>query len=96
MRLTITRLTYFLTVILWLNISACSKASLPNCEEWEITDEKFSTGGCIDWSCGGRRIYQLIFCGNSLDNAKSGNTIVISEDQCCKKTRTFVRYIRNM
>ena len=95
MQSTITKLTYLLAVILLLAISGCSKVSLPKCEEWEITDEKFSMGGCIDWSCGGRRTYQLTFCGSSLDNAKAGNTIVISEDQCCKKTRTFVRFIRN-
>ena len=95
MRSTITKLAYFLAFTALLPIPSCSKISLPKCEEWEVTDAKFSMGGCIDWSCGGSRTLQLIFCADALNEAKAGNTVIISEDQCCKKTRTFVRFIRS-
>ena len=78
-----------------LFLSTCKKESL-KCEEWEVEDAKHNIGGCIDWSCAGSRSYHLIFCGESLKEARAGNTIVLSEDQCCKRTRTFIRFIQKV
>ena len=85
-----------LGAIMVFSFSACSKESPPECEEWEIVDERANIGGCIDFSCSGSRTLQLIFCGSSLKDAKAGNTIVTSQDQCCLKTRTFKRFIRKV
>lgn len=71
----------------------CRKYNPPACEKWEVKDERFNVGGCIDWSCSGRNTLSLNFCGEALKDAKAGNTITLSEDNCCKKTRTFVRLI---
>ena len=81
-----------LVAILLLAFLACSKYNPPECEKWEVVDEGHNIGGCIDFGCVGRT-YQLFFCGDALENAKAGNTITLSEDQYCKKTRTFVRFI---
>jgi hypothetical protein len=83
-----------LAAILFMALSSCSKEDPPQCERWEVVDEGFNIGGCIDWSCAGSRTLQLDFCGNALKDAKAGNIIILSEDQCCKKTMTFKRFIR--
>ena len=85
-----------LAAIVLLTFSACSKENPPQCEEWEVTDARYNVGGCIDFSCAGSRTLQLSFCGDDLKDAKTGNTVIISEDQCCKKTRTFKRFIRKV
>ncbi len=87
-------LKVLLAAILLLTFSACSKENPPQCEEWEIVDERFNIGGCNGYGCSGSRTLQLIFCGEALKDAKAGNTIILSEDQCCKKTRTFTRFIQ--
>lgn len=74
---------------------SCKKTAA-QCEEWEVTDEKFGNGGCIDLSCSGSRTLLLIFCGDDLKNAKAGNTITLSEDPCCKKTRTFNHFVKKI
>jgi len=81
--------------ILLLAFSACSKLKLPKCEKWEVVDEGILVGqGCvIDLSCGSHHTHQLSFCGDALKDAKVGNKISLGEDDCCKKTRTFVRLI---
>jgi len=81
-----------IAVILLLTISGCSKYNPPECEKWEVVDDGQVINGCIDFGCLGRT-YQLLFCGDALKDAKAGNTITLSEDQCCRKTRTFVRFI---
>jgi len=72
---------------------SCTKENSQKCEKWEVTYESFNIGACIDFSCGGRRTVQLFFCDKDLANARPGNTIIISQDQCCKKTMTFIRFI---
>jgi len=84
-----------LSATLFLAVSSCSKENLPGCERWEVTDEHF-TGGCIDLSCSGSRTLQLDFCGEGLKDAKIDNTVILSEDQCCKRTRTFKRFIKKV
>jgi hypothetical protein len=89
-----TGVKFLLAAILFLAVSSCSKENLPKCEKWEVTDEGVLLNGCIiDLGCGTRTL-QLDFCGDGLKDAKAGNTIILSEDQCCKKTRTFERFIR--
>lgn len=80
-------------VVLNFSFSSCTKEKSPKCEKWEVTYESFNIGGCIDFSCGGKRTVQLIFCDKALENAGPGKTIITSEDQCCKKTMTFIRFI---
>jgi uncharacterized 2Fe-2S/4Fe-4S cluster protein (DUF4445 family) len=88
---------FFTGLIFTITLSAtflpgCKKAVL-KCEKWEVEDAAHTIGGCIDLSCGGKRTLYLNFCGSALTDAKEGNTIVLSEDNCCKRTRTFVRRI---
>ncbi len=78
-----------------LTLFSCKKTAV-QCEEWEVTEEKFGNGGCIDLSCTGDRTLQLIFCEASLKDAKTGNTITLSEDQCCKRTRTFNHFVKKI
>ena len=85
-----------LTAILFMALSSCSKEDPRQWERWEVVDEGFNIGGCIDWSCVGSRSLQLDFCGDALKDAKAGNIIILSEDQCCKKTMTFKRFIRQV
>jgi hypothetical protein len=85
-----------LAAILLLAFSASSKENPHECEEWEVVIERFNIDGCIDWSCAGSRTLQLSYCGDALKDAKVGNTVILSEDQCCKKTLTFKRFIRKM
>jgi hypothetical protein len=40
------------------------------CEKWEVRDENYNNGGCIDWSCTGSHIWQLNFCGYALKDEK--------------------------
>jgi len=88
--------TSITVLIMLFTLSSCSKINLPQCEEWEVVIERFNIGGCIDWSCAGSRTLQLSYCGAALKDAKAGNTITTSEDQCCKKTLTFKRFIRKV
>ncbi len=76
--------------------SSCSKENPPPCEEWEVVYEKNNIGGCNDLGCAGSRTLQLIFCGDALKDAKTGNTVITSEDQCCRKTMTFNRFVRKI
>jgi hypothetical protein len=85
-----------LSAILSLAVSSCSKENPPPCEEWEVEEERFNIGGCNNWGCAGSRTYQLSFCGDALKNANAGNIMILSEDQCCKKTLTFKRFIRKL
>lgn len=85
-----------LTVSIILTFTSCTKEKEAQCEEWEVEYEKFNIGGCNDFSCSGSRTVQLIFCGSSLKDAKAGNIITTSEDQCCKKTMTFKRFIKKV
>ena len=73
--------------------ATCVKVNTPKCEVWEVTDEKNYLGSGIDWSCAGKRTYQLVFCGDALKDARPGNTKVIGGGDC-QTTRTFVRFIR--
>ena len=77
--------------ILLLAFSACSKLKSLKCEKREVEDEGIVS--CVDWNCTGSQTHQLSFCGDELKDAKVGNTITLSEDDCCKKTRTFLRSI---
>ena len=81
---------------LW-GICSCTKTKT-DCELWEVMYEGTLTGPVgtcsIDLSCSGSQTMQSTFCGDALQNAKEGNTITVSEDQCCKKTMTFKRLIR--
>ena len=79
--------------IIFLFFTTCAKTSL-QCEKWEVKYENFSLNGCLDLSCAGSRTMQLNFCGDALKNAGVGNTEIISEDQCCKKTMTYMRLIK--
>jgi hypothetical protein len=91
--ITSTEIKALRAAILLLTFSACSKESLPKCEKWEVQDEGSLKGGCfIDLGCESHTL-QLSFCGDALKDAKAGNTITLSEDDCCKKTRTFVRIV---
>jgi hypothetical protein len=90
-----------LAIVLFIfTFSSCSKVS-SQCEEWEVTDERFGigagNGSCeIDLGCIGSRALNLVFCGDGLKDAKAGNTIVISDDGCCRLTRTFKRLLRTL
>jgi len=88
-----TEIKALIAAILLLAFSACSKQSLPKCEKWKVQDEAYLKGGCFaDFDCGSRTS-QLLFCGDALKDAKAGNTITLSEDDCCKKIRTFVNIV---
>jgi hypothetical protein len=67
--------------VLLLAFSACSKSKSSKCEKWEVVDEGIMA--CADLSCIGRT-HQLSFCGDALKDAKVGNMITLSEDDCCK------------
>lgn len=90
-----------LAIILFIfTFSSCKKVST-HCEEWEVTDDRISinsgNGTClIDLGCGGSRTLSLVFCGDGLKDAKPGNTVVISDDGCCRLTRTFKRLLRTL
>ncbi len=91
----------FILIGLWvilidLTFSTCSKEKPPACEEWEVEDAGFNVGACNTFSCVGSRTLQLIFCRDALKDAKAGNEIILSEDQCCIRTRTFKRFIRTV
>jgi len=75
-------------------LATCVKVNTPKCEEWEVTDQKNYLGTGIDWSCSGKRTYQLVFCGDQLKNARPGNSIVIGGGDC-QTTRTFNRFVKN-
>ncbi len=86
-----------LVIILFVfTFSSCKKVS-SQCEEWEVTDERSGIGsGCvIDLGCGGSKTLNLVFCGDGLKDAKQGNTVVISDDGCCRLTRTFKHLVRS-
>ncbi len=92
---TITIAEVILAAIFLLAFSACSKESSPKCEKWEVEDVGTiinNTGCGITLDCG-RKTLQLSFCGDDLKDASAGNTILLSEDDCCRKTRTFIRLI---
>ena len=75
---------------------SCSKDDSRKCELWEVKDQEHSTvsSSCgINWSCGGSRTLQLYFCDAALQDASVGNTVILSDDPCCKKTRTFIRKV---
>ena len=74
-------------------LTACGKFKDSDCELWEVTDREYSVSGCIDWSCGGSRTLELYFCGAARDSAFVGNTVILRDDQCCKKIRTFNRKV---
>ena len=78
------------TAILFF-FSSCKKNKLPVCEKWEVKYEYFNIGACIDFSCAGSRTMQLNFCDKDLEEAKVGYTKIVSQDQCCKRTMTFIR-----
>ncbi len=84
-----------LAIILIIStFSSCSKVS-SQCEEWEVTDEYSIYGSCL--LCGGSpKTLNLVFCGDGLKDAKAGNTVVISDDGCCRLTRTFKRLLRTL
>ncbi|MFT3746976.1 MAG: hypothetical protein QM768_01610 [Agriterribacter sp.] len=89
----------FAALISLLLFLTCTKS--PQCEEWEVKDEKYFKGnvtnGCFaDWSCTGSRTFTLTFCGESLRDARAGNTVILSKSQCCESTRTFIRFIRKV
>ncbi|HEY0678870.1 MAG TPA: hypothetical protein VGD17_11325 [Chitinophagaceae bacterium] len=82
----------YIFIILFLTLS-CKKIKPYNCQLWEVTDAKSNAGNCIDWSCAGIRTYNLYFCNDGLKDAIPGNVVVLSEDDCCRRTRTFNRRI---
>jgi len=85
-----------LAVILFIfTFSSCKKVS-NHCEEWAVTDEPVAYGSCISDICGGGGTFKLVFCGDGLKDAKAGNTVVISDDGCCRLTRTFKRLVRTL
>jgi hypothetical protein len=85
--------TLIATTIL-IAFSSCSKEGLPKCEKWEVQDEGVFKGGCvIDLDCGTSRTSQLLFCGDALKDARAGNTVTLRKDDCCEKTRTFIRIV---
>jgi hypothetical protein len=87
------KIQILITLILLLAVTSCSKQSV-KCETWQIEDDGTLKEGCIlDFSCGSKTL-NLTFCGDELKNAKAGNTIILSEDDCCKKTRTFVKLVK--
>ncbi|HEY5408066.1 MAG TPA: hypothetical protein VIJ92_13310 [Ginsengibacter sp.] len=81
-----------LAIILFIfTFSSCKKVS-NHCEEWEVTDEYSVYGNCF-FCDGNNRTLTLVFCGDGLKDAKAGNTIVMSDDGCCRFTRTFKRLV---
>jgi len=77
-----------------LIFSSCTKEA-SHCEEWEVMDEYSVNGSCL--LCGGsNKTLNLVFCGDGLKDARSGNTVVISDDGCCRLTRTFKRLLRTL
>ncbi|HEX6332868.1 MAG TPA: hypothetical protein VFZ78_01505 [Flavisolibacter sp.] len=87
------KIIYFNCIMILL-ISCAYEA--PDCEKWEIRDDEYVNVNppCgINWACGGSRTMQLTFCGESLEDAKAGNTINLNNDPCCRKTRTFIRRV---
>ena len=87
-----------LAIILFIfTFSSCKKVS-SQCEEWQVTDERSGMGsGCvIDLGCGGSKTLNLVFCGDGLKDAKPGNIVIISDDACCRVTRTFRHLVRTL
>jgi hypothetical protein len=78
-----------------LVFSSCTKET-SHCEEWEVTDEPVVYGSCVLDLCSGGGTFKLVFCGDGLKDAKTGNTVVISDDGCCRLTRTFKRLLRTL
>lgn len=85
-----------LAAIFLLAFSACSKEIMPKCEKWEVEDAGsfINNPGCGFYSDCGRKTLQLSFCGDALKDARAGNTILLGEYNCCRKTRTFIRLMR--
>ena len=81
-----------LLLVSLLAFSACSKESTPQCEKWEVEDIGSIKEGCFfDLSCG-RRTLQLSFCGDDLNDAKTGNTITTYETVVVRRhERLYVR-----
>ncbi len=88
-------LKMLIIALIILIFSSCKKEK-SHCEEWEVTDEHTIYGNCLLDLCGGDGTYKLVFCGNGLKDAKPGNTVVTSDDGCCRLTRTFKRLLRTL
>ena len=83
-------------IMVLLLYAGCIKDQNLKCEVWEVRDACVVTDPTyIDWRCSGSRTLQLAFCGASLNDAKAGNTIILRQDEHEKKTRTFIRFVRN-
>ena len=78
-----------------LVFSSCTKET-SHCEEWEVTDEPVVYGSCILDLCSGRGTFKLVLCRDGLKDAKPGNTVVISDDGCCRWYRTFNHLVRTL
>ena len=92
----ISTLKMLAAALIILIFSSCTKET-SHCEEWEVTDESSVYGNCTIDLCGGNTgNLNLIFCGDGLKDAKPGNTVIISDDGCCRLTRTFKRLVRTL
>jgi hypothetical protein len=91
----ISALKMLAAVLIILIFSSCAKET-SHCEEWEVTDEPVVYGSCIIDLCSGGGTFKLVFCGDSSKDAKAGNTVVISDDGCCRLTRTFRHLVRTL
>ncbi len=91
----ISTLKMLTAALIILIFSSCTKETKNHCEEWEVTDEYSIIGACT--FCGGTNTtLTQVFCGDSLKDAIAGNTIVLSDDGCCRLIRTFQHLIRTL
>src|SRR5450631_2007013 len=90
----ISTLKMLAAALIILIFSSCTKET-SHCQEWEVTDELSVYGSCT--MCGGvTGTFNLVFCGDGLKDAKPGNTVVLSDDGCCRRIRTFKRLVRTL
>jgi H+/gluconate symporter-like permease len=92
----ISTLKMLAVALIILIFSSCTKET-SHCQEWEVTDERSVYGSCQIDLCGGSTgTFNLVFCGDGLKDAKPGNTVVISDDRCCRLIRTFKRLVQSL
>lgn len=73
-------------------LSACEKIS--ECETWTVYETCSETGSCYYVDCVRYQLgnHEVQICGESLSDAREGNTITIY-NTCTTRQRTFIRRI---